>query len=99
LLDLLRAVSYADNSSGRAGDVALNVEQGAFSINFYNLLRNDRDVVVSHMSCHLFALENLSGVFAHTNGTSSSMSLTHTVRSVLHSKVPSLDNTLVTFTL
>jgi len=50
------------------------------------------------MSGHLPAFEDFTRVLAHTDRTRGSMSSTHTVRSVLHVEVPTLNRALHSFT-
>lgn len=50
------------------------------------------------MTSHFLAFENLTGIFTHTDRTGGTMSFRHTMTSILHSEVPSLDHTLITFT-
>jgi hypothetical protein len=98
-LDLPGCVFDADDASDWAGYLTLDVNQSSFSVDFDNFLSQRGGALVTHMSRHLFTLENLSRIFAHTNGTGGSVGLTDTVRGVLHSKVPSFNDTLVTLTL
>ena len=99
LLDSPRRVSDFDDSVDSPRHVALNVKQGAIGVNLDHLLRLHSLRVGAHVARHPFALENLTGPLAHTDGTGSTMGLRDTVARILGGEVPPFDHTLGSLTL
>lgn len=97
-INLLHRISNPNYSRDRAGNLTPNVEQGAIRINFDHYLIQWGCRLATHVASHFLSLENLTRELTHTNRTSGSVSLGHTVRRILHSETPSFNSSLKAFT-
>lgn len=91
LVNLLHCVTDSNKTADRTSDVASNVEQRPFSVNFDDHLVHDCGTHVTEMTCHLLASENFTRELTLTDGTSGSVGFTHTVTCVLHVEIPTFD--------
>ncbi len=97
-LDLLNCISHLDHSRYRSSHLSSDVKQCSIRINFDYELVHWGCALVAHVASHSAALKNLTGVLTHTDRTWSSVGQTHTVGSILHTKIPPLNRSLESLT-
>lgn len=99
LFDLLNCIADSHGSRDAPRHVTENVEQTAINIDLDDHLVEDGSRLVTQLTRHLLALEDLTWELVVTDGTRTSVRERVTVRGVLSGEVPPLHDTTHTFTL